>query len=407
MNKYFVILSFLALFISGCKKDADPIPDKNKFALPVWQWSTGLNMDFNNAPIPAIDDTDNSYFFISFKPSQNLTLFAIGKDGATRWQVKDVFGISTSRSSSVILNSGNLYFYAGRTIYCYKAENGSKQWSYDASDVGVSIQNLIVKNGEVWFTHTASGKIILVKLDSGGNKKWSVSFDAYSFNMGMAAFGEKLYLLNKALFDNRCDVLAVSLQDGYGIWKASPPAQSAGADLSIDNNGDLYFSTFERELIALSGTDGSLRWQYTPTEKLKNSNYYSQGGIVILENNDIVFAEDDLICFDSKGLEKWRSSVNSWMSFTLGNNNILYGWGAAADVKLFAIDASTGEKLSIKFSTLDTDMQASAFPPALTHEGNIIMTGVTKIHCITSMSESLEENGWAKPGRGYDNNPVW
>jgi hypothetical protein len=51
-------------------------------------------------------------------------------------------------------------------------------------------------------------------------------------------------------------------------------------------------------------------------------------------------------------------------------------------------------------------MQASAFPPALTHEGNIIMTGVTKIHCITSMSESLEENGWVKPGRGYDNNPV-
>ena len=394
----------MLLLMPGCKKkDTEPTPDKEKFALPVWQWEKGVNMTFNKAAIPAIDEYDNSFYFIRFT---SPVLFSLSKDGVMRWQVEDEFELNSKHSSSVILDDGRLFFYNKRTAYCYNSTDGSKVWSYELTDPGKSIQNLLVKNHELWLTYSEDGKITLIKLDASGNRKWDASYGTFSFNLGMAAYGDKLFLLNKALYDDRCEVVAVAMQNGDKIWQAAPQATSAGEDISIDGNGNIYFSTYEGSLISLSGNDGSLRWEYTPDEGSKRNRYSNQFGVTILPNNDVIFPSGDLICFDEKGHEKWRSTVNSGMSFTLGNNNILYGWGATADIKLFAVDAGTGEKLSIKFSTLDPDLQAMVFPPAITHGGNLIMAGVKKIHCITSMSTGLEEAGWAKPGRGYGNNSV-
>ena len=402
MKKYALILPILLLVISGCKK-RDEKPDKDKFALPVWQWEKGISMTFNKAPIPAIDENDNSFFFIRFT---NPTLFSLSKDGALNWQVEDVFEPSTNHSSSVILNDDRLFFYNGRTIYCYNSIDGSNVWSYQPDDPGKSIQNLLVKNHEVWLTYSENGNIILEKIDAFGHKQWNTSYNAFSFNLGMAASGDKLFLLNKALYDDYCEVVAVSMNNGDKIWQAAPVKTSPAEDLSLDGNGNVYFSTYNGKLISLNGNNGALRWEYTPDKSPETSRYISQGGITILPDNDVIFPSYDLICFNEEGHEKWRSTVNSRMSFTLGNNHILYGWGAIADIKFFAIDATTGEKLSIKFSTLDPDLQAMVFPPAITHDGNLIMAGVKKIHCITSMSSGLEENGWAKPGKGYENNPV-
>ena len=406
MKKYLLILSFFLLIASGCKKDdPDPAPDKEKFALPVWTWDAGGPMNLNNAPLPAIDDNNNSYYFIQFYNEPSVTLFSLNDEGKIRWKCPTAFYPGYNCSNSVILNNGNLYFYNQQIIFCYKRSDGTQVWKYQLND-RESIQDIVVKNGEVWITYNDMANIELAKLDAGGKLLWNKPCKNYLFETGIAAYGNKLYILLYDVFDNRTDLVAVNIDNGNQLWKFVPDTNIAGEDLSVDGNGNVYYSTYEGILLSVDGNSGSLRWQYNP-ENEKSNRYLASGGVTILPDNDVVFAAGPLICFDENGNEKWRSSVDSRISFTLGNNNILYGWGAIADIKLFAVDASTGEKLSIKFSTLDPDLQSKVSPPAITHGGNLIMAGVKKIHCITSMSTGLEESGWAKPGRGYGNNPVW
>ncbi len=407
MKKYFLlIVSVVALFAAGCKTKNDaPVPDKKEFALSVWTWNSTSNFIYQKTPFPAIDENDNSYFFLKPANEQAPVLFSLDTTGNLRWKVNNVFQLSSNRSYSVIYSNNNLYFYNNRTLYCYNSNNGSMQWSYQLNDEDTYIQNLLVKNNEVWFTYGQSGKIILVKLDASGNRLWDKTFNLYSFGQGIAANGTKLFLLLKDVFEYRNDLIAVNMNDGSPLWKFVPDTNIAGNGLSVDGNGNIYFSSFEGALFSVDGNNGTLRWNYYP-ENDRDNGYSSQRGVTILPDNDVVFADGDLICFDESGNEKWRSTVDSRLSFTLGDNNILYGWGDIVDVKLFAINASSGEKLSIKFSTLDEDMQATAFPPVITHNGNIIMAGISKIHCITSMSTGLEKSGWPKQGKGYGNNPV-
>ncbi len=404
MKKIVLILSLLLFVVSGCKKNTNSAPDKEKFALPVWAWDAGGPMNLNNAPLPAIDDNNNSYYFIQFYNEPAVTLFSLNDEGKIRWKCPTAFYPGYSCSNSVILNNGNLYFYNQQIVFCYKRSDGTQVWKYQLND-RESIQDIVVKNGEVWITYNDMANIELAKLDAGGKLLWHKPCKNYLFETGIAAYGNKLYILLYDVFDNRTDLVAVNIDSGNQLWKFVPDTNIAGEDLSVDGNGNVYYSTYEGILLSVDGNSGSLRWQYNP-ENEKSNRYLASGGVTILPDNDVVFAAGPLICFDENGNEKWRSSVDSRLSFTLGNNNILYGWGATLDVKLFAIDAATGEKLSIKFSTLDDDLKAGVFPPAITHTGKLIMAGVSKIHCITSMSTSLEENGWSKPGKGYENNSV-
>ena len=114
----------MLLLMPGCKKkDTEPTPDKDKFALPVWQWEKGVNMTFNKAATPAIDEYDNSFYFIRFT---SPVLFSLSKDGVMRWQVEDEFELSSKHSSSVILDDGRLFFYNKRTAYCYNSTDGAR-----------------------------------------------------------------------------------------------------------------------------------------------------------------------------------------------------------------------------------------------------------------------------------------
>ena len=404
MKKTVLILSFLFLIISGCNKNTNPEPDEEMFALPVWIWDTGGRMILNNAPVPAIDDNNNSYFFIQFYNEPSVTLFSLNDEGKIRWKCPTAFNPGNNCSNSVILNNGNLYFYSQQFVFCYKSSDGTKVWDYQLSDEE-SIQDLLVINGEVWITYSHIPDIELAKLDAGGKLLWNKSYNNYSFETGIAAYDNKLYLLFKDIFDYRTDLVAVNIDNGNQLWKYIPDTNMAGEDLSVDGNGNVYYSTYEGTLLSIDGNSGNLRWQYNSGNE-NGSRYLATGGVTILPNNYVVFATGPLICFDENGNEKWSSPVDSRISFTLGSNNILYGWGGTDEVKLFAIDAATGEQLSVKFSNLDEDLKAGVFPPAITHTGKLIMAGVSKIHCITSMSTSLEQNGWSKPGKGYENNPV-
>lgn len=393
------------MLIPACEKnEQDSNPDSEKFAVPVWIWDSGQSMQFSSVPVPAIDLQNNSFFVI--KSDTGLILLSLDQNGAKRWSVEKDFSGSNNSSGSVILSESNLYFYSGHTLYCYNKENGEEVWHFGVDFPASAIHNFLVRNSEVWFIYGESGEIILQKLNSSGVNQWSVSYPYYSTNLGMASFEDKLILLNKDLYAYHVDVLSVSMLDGSIYWTVDPDIEAAGADPVIDGEGNVYFSTFEGELVALNASDGSVRWTFEDTLNYKGERFVNSSSITILSNNDIVYPSCDLYCFDNDGNQKWRSSLDSYMSTTLGNNNILYGWGGCDETSLYAIDASNGEILSAKFSTLDTDMLSGVPPLAIDHQGYIIAVGFQNIHCITSLSTSLEENGWSKIGKGYENNCV-
>ncbi len=394
--------------ISACEKNnQNPTPDNDKFALPVWTWDYGQSMQFSSAPVPAIDLQNNSFFIM--KSDTGLILLSLDQNGAKRWSIERSFEGFCNSSGSVILSGNKLYFYSGSILYCYSKENGDEVWHFEVDSPSlIIIHNLLIRNNEVWFTYGESSDIILQKLNSNGVKEWSVSYPYYSTNLGMASFEEKLILLNKDLYAYHVDVLSVSMLDGNVYWTTKPDIESAGADPVIDSEGNVYFSTYEGELVALNASDGSVRWTFEDTLNYKGARFVNGSTITILPNDDVVYPSGDLYCFDKNGNEKWKSSFDSYMSTTLGNNNILYGWGGYNEdnpkCSLYAINASNGEILSTKFSTLDTDLLSLVPPLSIDHQGYIITVGFKKIYCITSLSTSLEENGWSKIGKGYENN---
>ena len=123
------ILIFIML-ISACEKNnQNPSPDINNFAIPVWAWDFGQNMQFSSAPVPAIDEQNNSFFII--QSDTGLILLSLDQNGVKRWSVEKHFAGFVNSSGSVILSGNNLYFYSGRIVYCYNKENGEEIWNYE------------------------------------------------------------------------------------------------------------------------------------------------------------------------------------------------------------------------------------------------------------------------------------
>ncbi len=405
-----LIPAFLILIVlfSSCKKNKnDQKTDNDKFALPVWDWSAGAYLNFTAAPVPAIDEQDNSYYLFKTDNGDDLMVLSLDNQGKKRWLVKENFPGSNNNPGSVILSGNRLYFYSGSSFYCYNKDTGNEIWHFEVEFPASAFEYFIVKNDEVWLTYTYQASIILQKLNSNGEKQWKTEFANYSFNLGMASFGNKLVLLNKDLYAYHVDVLSVSMVDGSKLWTTKPDIDEAAENLSVDGNGNIYFTTYGGELLSLDGNDGSVRWTYkNPVGE--NSRFVNSFSVTILPDNDVIFPSGYLICLNDSGKEKWRSPVVSYESFTLGNQGVLYGWGTVADTitALLAIDASTGEQRAIKYTTLNPDLQSAAGPLALTHKGDIIAVGSKGIHCVTSLSTALEENAWAKIGKGYQNNSV-
>ncbi|MFK5857302.1 MAG: PQQ-binding-like beta-propeller repeat protein [Bacteroidota bacterium] len=401
-----ILLVFLisTILIFGCKKDKqDSNPENEMFANAVWTWDSEQTMGFSSSPVPAIDLQNNSFFIV--KSSTGINIVSLDQYGVKNWTVDRSNDSFSNSSGSVVLSENRLYYSSGRALFCYNKENGEEVWHFELESQSF-YHNMLIKNNEAWITYGEGSQVMLKKLNSNGTEVWTVGYPNYSTNLGMASSGQKLILLNKDLFAYHVDVLSVSMLDGSVYWITNPDIESAGKDPVIDTDGNVYFSTFEGELVALNGEDGSIRWTFQDLTGQKGERFVNQGAINLLPNKDVIFSTTNLYCFDNNGIQKWKNSMDPVCSFTLGNNNILYGWMGYEyyDISIVAINASDGEMLPNNSSIIDTDLSWMVPPLAIDHQGNIIAVGFEKIYCITSLSTSLEEKGWSKIGKGYQNN---
>ncbi len=407
-NHFLLFFVFGLMAFAACNKTKNQPLDSKNFASPVWTYDFSEPPNFISAPVPAIDKDDNSYY-INQTAAGLTRILSLDKAGKKRFEVINDLQWPTNASGTLILNDNGIYFYCGITVFCYNKNTGAEKWHYKKESEGNSINDLLVFNHSVFLTYSDDAGIGLQKLDDQGNSIWKIFIANYSVNLGMAATGDKLILINKYYYAYQFDMLALSTTDGTVLWKFDPNVQEIGNDPVVDSKGNVYISTGEGHLFAIDGSNGSLRWSYARKANATASRFISSTGLTVLSNDDVIYsANDTLFCFDTNGHKVWSGGF--WASvLTLGDNNILYGWyngnndESSAEVSLCAINATDGSLIVVDSTTIGTDLKYSASPVAMNHKGELITCGFQNIYDFGSMSNHLEENGWSKLGKGYEN----
>lgn len=216
----------------------------------------------------------------------------------------------------------------------------------------LSLATPLVVNGTVY---TLDSQLVLTAVKvTDGEKLWSMPLPV-SKELSVASIG--LAFDNNALYAVSGDgnIYAIDAK-GKKLWQKNTGAILRSAPIVA--NGQIYVSSGNNDLFALSTKDGATLWTYKSIET--PTNLMGMGQAAVYKNTVIVpFSSGEIIAFDAKtGQVRWSDTLLSYRTFNqisdlshvlaapVIDGNIVYLIGNAN--RMGAFNAETGEPLFVQ-----------------------------------------------------------
>ncbi len=249
------------------------------------------------------------------------------------------------------------------TLYCMDAKSGKQIWSVVPLSGGEINATPLIHNGFVYIGagNDTEGKFVKIDVTNGkieksfdtdANIKFGATiFETKSgFDVAFGTQGGKIYVLDADSFDK--------------ISEFKSAYSSVTTPVSSDAKGNLYFGTFDRELIAIT-SDGKEIFDFKTRGKIDTA-------IIIGKDGTLFFGDDSgygyALGYRTGDIVVYTNMEKS--SFTLTGPITLHGSG-----KSYRFMGVPEGKYTITFS----DIQGYVTPPSVTKflspNGNLIFTG--------------------------------
>jgi outer membrane protein assembly factor BamB len=132
---------------------------------------------------------------------------------------------------------------------------------------------------------------------------------------------------------------AIDTLYGESAWTSPVDTGSKIWTSPVVNGGVVYVSNYDRKLLAISSTDGTVIWQTELPASIATSPAVFDDSIFLGTFDNHLYAIDK-----TNGKEKWNFKGGNWFwSTPITKDGVVYA--GCLDNKIYAIDASTGKEL--------------------------------------------------------------
>ena len=350
-------------------------------------------------------DIQHTGYSTDFAPDTNNTLWIIGET------IGETIG-STVSSPAVV--DGKIYIgsdeeYGPSHMYCFNAENGSLDWTYDLdSDPEGPTVSIIsspaVANGRVYFG-ADNGKIYCLDANNEGNLLWEYqtgSSGSSVVSSPTVAFGRvyvgsydcQLYCFDEDLSDgiddghddSGADYDLIWMYDAVGGISSSPAIYNDRVYIVSTSNGMGAYQVHCMHYID-GGAMGGLYWvKGLDNTSEMNTSFISSPTVVndklYIGSFDFNSGEGKTICLDANsGDEIWRNLTGDTVksSPAVYDEKVFVG---SNDGKLYCFNANNGDKLW-DFETYDPKGVAEIISsPAVADEKVYFGAGNGLVYCL-------------------------
>lgn len=173
-------------------------------------------------------------------------------------------------------------------------------WTYDTESD--DIYPYLTDYGKLYLLDQKHDKLML--MNDKGFKKWEQTFENNLTHMNN--FSRKhIYITTRNETDNEFRLYKLETSDGSKLWSHDLGEENV-QDVIVDNKNQIYFSTYNSEIIKLDDQQDVL-WNISIGDGPHCMSTRLDGN----DNLYVLTKPNNLYCFDSKGKKLWEKDVNS------------------------------------------------------------------------------------------------
>lgn len=335
--KSLIAIIFIALLLSSCKDDNNPIPPGqiNPFRQKNIDWPSLKNTPWpmyrhdpqltGRSPyigptLGKITDTIrlrgicesgitiDSDSLIFFPVSGDTINFASWNNTkGILWFLK--YGLSETMNAPTLTDNGDI-IHISRNGIRKITPAGSILWRYTPPNQTDGLVAQIDKSGNIY---SMSFNGTLQKISSYGEFIWSITDSRFFWGSGVTPSfsidGEVLY----AQGYTEASLLAIDIHSGAVLWSFG--GATLGSAPVVDSYNSIFFqidngSQLKTGTIYSLNEYGVLRWKHTFGYQLSVPNFYELDPTIDTEGN-VYFAIDTLFSFTNDGQLRWKQSLTS------------------------------------------------------------------------------------------------
>ena len=406
MNKLlkpFIVFALVAIVLTSCKKDDNPIlpdPENGKHA-QLWSYDFGVGS--LSDIFPAIDENDNTYFAMTETGGNSMIVVASNNNGSELWK-KTITGSSSSR----VIYADNKIFVAGSSpsaIYCLNASSGNTEWEHDFSSEYdfFGTPSMAYANNRLYLSTYELIASYLQAFDISGNEIWQREVESAGLNISVS--GNSLFFKSGNTIQ-RYDDNGNSCDSVWTLKVGNKTNRSllAMTDLPIGADGNIYFRE-DNDIFVVSQSG-----QLINSILLDASFDNSPSNITLTSNNDILIGKGNLVKFDKNGNVEWETDIKDGIIINPSFNvaPVIAENGNYYDAQLFGLySVKSNGSLNWKVNAENGggEEYGNLHPPVLNHDGNIISVSAEQkvIRCFKGDGSKLASSGWPKPFADYGN----
>jgi outer membrane protein assembly factor BamB len=436
-----LFFAFIALTLSACgggggdSKTTQPVagqqPGNVEQSRLVWDKALPT-ASFAYYSSPALSADEETLYIGTAKnvrnsPSGNDLMLALTRSGSEKW--RHVLPNAEEVRSSPVVHDNNIYFTVekrtGEFEKTYRDlvaldENGQQLWRKRVSDypsqTGSGITKVVAYENQVIYTgldiyafNAQTGETLYQRICNCGGRQDRFVNGAINYNGELVFYDEgrvlKLDLTSYQLIGEFSDVVTFE-----GDLVFSTPA--------IDSNNNIYFGS-EAGILYSFDDNLDLRWQFA----LPNPNVieapHIRSSVAIDESRGTIYfgtknndnSEFYALDLDTKAV-KWKTAIagDIYVSPAIGDNGNIY---FSSESNLFYAYKPSGElawqydlKANVTWSSPAIDSQGIAYIGTLSEADLSSSNATGKIVAISTDSQGIMPNTWAKIHRDNQNSGV-
>jgi outer membrane protein assembly factor BamB len=329
----------------------------------------GGSFQASSWPGLSYDENSNSVYI-----AYNQQVFALqAENGVNIWSYPSEADNGISFFAPPVLASENALFLSGydtQIVNIDPASNGSENWVFSAAEdryIGS-----VVANDAGIFAPNADNSLYAISSD--GQLMWTFKAQDALWSSPVSN-GETVF---QASMDHKLYALRAST--GASIWEQDLGG-TVVADLAIDDAGTVYAGTFEKEVLAVNGSNGRIQWRSNLDGWVWGGPTYSNEIVYVADLEGILYALDA-----NSGREIWRVSADGAITGSpLVANEHIYVGTENGQILSVALDGRIQWTKTIEGQAYSTPVSA----------GELVVFGIVEGDSIVIAFDSNGNQVWS------------